>query len=299
MDLHQLKVFREAARAGGFTRASDKLHLSQSTVSLHIKRLEEELGTLLFQRSKKRVLLNSAGERLLPYVDRVFQELRNADAAVRELSQVEHGTIRLGSGATTVTYLLPKILGAFQKRYPSVELVVVTGSTEALLLGVEQQMLDMAVVMQPAKPAPTLEMVPVLREELVYVVSSSHPYASKDSLEPKDINEIPFISYLRGSAIQRLIDRHLNAMGVTPRVTMEMENVEVIKALVRAGLGTAILPLCCVAGSQGSMLHILRIRKYRLERDLSLALPKVSIVSPIVEKFAARLTRTFSGKNNY
>lgn len=73
MDLQQLRVFREAAKAGGFTRASEELHLSQSTISLHIKRLEEELGCPLFLRAKKRVYLNEAGGVLLQYADRIFR----------------------------------------------------------------------------------------------------------------------------------------------------------------------------------------------------------------------------------
>ncbi len=296
MDLHQLKVFREAARSGGFTRASDILHLSQSTISLHIKRLEEELGAALFRRTKRRVLLSNAGERLLPYVDRIFQELQNADAAVRELSRVERGTIRLGSGATTVTYLLPKILSAFQRRYPEVELIVVTGSTEELLQKVDQQMLDMAVVMQPMKPRPAVEIVPVLREELVYVVSNNHPLANRQQIDPHAISEVPFISYLQGSTMQRVLDRQFSEMGVIPRVSMEMENIETIKALVRAGLGAAILPLCCVSGSQGAMLHILRIRKFRIERDLALVVPRVSVIAPIAQKLAVQVIKALSSR---
>src|SRR5579875_1226855 len=128
MDLQQLRVFREAAKSGGFTRAGEELYLSQSTVSLHIKRLEDELGCPLFLRTKKRVYLNEAGKLLLEYADRIFQELKNAEMAVRELDQVERGTIRLGSGATTLTYLLPKILSAYQRRYPNIELIVITDS---------------------------------------------------------------------------------------------------------------------------------------------------------------------------
>lgn len=299
MDLHQLKVFREAARSGGFTRASEKLHLSQSTVSLHIKRLEEELGTLLFRRAKRRVQLNKAGERLLPYVERVFQELQNADSAVRELSRVERGTIRIGSGATTVTYLLPKILGVFQRRYPQVELIVVTGSTESLLQSIEQQVLDIAVVMQPVKPGPQIEIVPMLREELVFVVGNEHPLAQKKTaIDASEIGDTPFISYFRDSMMQRIVDSHLSAIGVIPRVKMEMENIEAIKSLVRAGLGAAILPLCCVAGSQGTMLHVLRILKCRMERDLALALPRGDAPAPIVQRLAAQIVKALSNRND-
>jgi DNA-binding transcriptional LysR family regulator len=296
MDFHQLKIFREAARAGSFTRSSERLHLSQSTISLHIKKLEEEFGVPLFLRAKRRVQLSEAGKRLLPYADRIFQELKNADMAVKEVGEMECGAIRLGSGGTTVTYVLPKVLRAFQNRYPQIELIVTTGSTEALAQAVHQQTLDLAIVMQPVQSSLAVEVLPVLREELVYVIGSSHKIAAKSALEPKDLLEAPMISFLRGSAMQTLVDRHFRAMGIVPRITMEMENIEAIKALVRAGLGGAILPKCCVSGSQKSGMEVLRIRNFPIERNLALALPKVSVLPRAIERFATHLTRALSGK---
>ena len=296
MDLQQLKVFREAAKTGGFTRASQELHLSQSTISLHIKRLEEELGSPLFLRTKRRVYLNEAGEILLQYVERIFQEVKNAEMAVQELNQLERGTIRLGSGGTTVTYLLPKILGAYQRKYPHIELVVVTGWSEQLAQAVHQQTLDLAVVMQPVLPSLAVEILPILREELVFVVSSTHPLAARRILDPRDIEGIPFISFLRGSAMQAQLERHFTHIGVKPRTVMEMENIESIKALVRAGLGAAVLPVCSVGGAQGAMLKTLRLRNYRMVRDLALALPRSNFLPRAIQKFATRITRGLAGK---
>ena len=295
MDLQQLRVFREAAKAGGFTRASEELHLSQSTISLHIKRLEEELGCPLFLRAKKRVYLNEAGGVLLQYADRIFQEIKNAEMAVRELSELQCGTIRLGSGATTVTYLLPRILGAYQRKYPEIELIVTTDSSEALALAVHQQKLDLAVVMLPVQPSLALELLPILREELVYVVNSSHPLATKQVVQPQDILDVPFISFLQGSAMQMNLDTHFAAMGIAPRITMEMENIEAIKALVRAGLGAAVLPSCSVSPTLGT-IRPLRIRGFRMERELALALPKAAVLPQAIQKLASRLAKGISGK---
>lgn len=296
MDLQQLRVFREAAKAGGFTRASEALHLSQSTISLHIKRLEEELGCPLFLRTRKRVYLNEAGQLLLQYVERIFQEIKNAEMAVQELHQLERGIIRLGSGATTVTYLLPRILGAYQRKYPQIELVVVTGSSESLAQALHQQTLDLAVVMQPVLPALAIEILPILKEELVFVINSAHPLANKEWLSPEDISDVPFISFLQGSAMQNQLDRHFNRIGIKPRIAMEMENIEAIKALVRAGLGIAVLPVCSVTGSQGATLRAMRIHTFRMERDLALALPKSPILPRAIQRFANRIAKGLAGK---
>ncbi|MGA8111777.1 MAG: LysR family transcriptional regulator [Acidobacteriaceae bacterium] len=296
MDFQQLRVFRAAARAGGFTRASETLHLSQSTISLHIKRLEEELGSPLFLRNKRRVYLNEAGRLLLQYADRVFQELKNAEMAVQELNELDRGTIRLGSGATTVTYLLPKILDAHQRRYPEIELVVVTGSSEFLAQSVHQQTLDLAVVMLPVVPTLAIEILPIVREELVFVISSSHPLGAREWLDPRDVGGVPFISFLQGSTMQNHLDKQFNSVGIQPRIAMELENIEAIKALVRSGLGMAVLPACSVAGSQGALLRTLRVRRFRMERDLALALPRSPILPRAIGRFASRITKGLAGK---
>lgn len=297
MDLQQLRVFREAARSGGFTRASEDLHLSQSTISLHMKRLEEELGTPLFLRTRRRVYLNEAGQVLLEYVERIFQEIKNAEMAVRELGRMERGTIRLGSGATTVTYRLPRVLAGYQRKYPHMELIVTTDSSENLANAVHQQKLDIAVVMLPVQPSYSIEILPLLHEELVFVISSSHPLAQKDTIEPQEICELPLIAYFRGSAMQAELDRSFAEMQVTPRITMEMENIEVIKSLVRAGLGVGVLPSCSVAGAQGANLHELRVRGFPMKRELALALPKAPVLPRSIQSFATRLARGLSGKS--
>lgn len=234
---------------------------------------------------------------LLEYVERIFREIKNAEMAVRELGRMERGTIRLGSGATTVTYRLPKILAAYQRKYPQIELIVTTDSSENLAYAVHQQKLDLAVVMQPMPPSYSIEILPILHEELVYIVSSNHPLAAKDTIEPQQICEIPFISYLQGSAMQAELEKHFSAMGVSPRITMEMENIEAIKSLVRAGLGAGVLPYCSVAGTQGAMLRALRIRGFPMQRELALALPRAPLLPRSIQTFANRLAKGLAGKS--
>ena len=96
--------------------------------------------------------------------------------------------------------------------------------------------------------------------------------------------------------MQALVDRSFQAMGVFPRVTMEMENTEAIKALVRAGLGAAILPLCSIAGAQGYGLRAMRIRGFPMERNLALALPKLKVVPQAIERFSTQLAKALAGK---
>jgi LysR family cyn operon transcriptional activator len=270
MDLHQLRVFQSAIKSGGFTRAGEQLHLSQSTVSQHIKVLEDELGCSLFLRVGKRVLVTEAGNVLLQYAERIFRDLKNAEMAVREMNTLKRGTVRLGVGPTTLTYRLPRILRDYTRRFPQIELIVLAGTTEFLLDAIRSQHIDLAIVMT-SSPQPGLKSTPLGREELVIVLNGKHPLARKRVLEPADLASLRFILYEKKTAMQTLIERYFESLGVSPRITMEVENNEAIKSLVRAGLGASILPLCAVADEPaGSHLRVLRVKGKRLLRELRL-----------------------------
>lgn len=291
MDLQQLRIFRMAAMSGGFTRASEELNLSQSTVSQHMKHLEESLGCQLFLRVGKRVHLNYAGKVLLRYTDRVFHELKNAEMAVRELNKLQRGKVHLGVGATTLIYLLPRILSAYRQKYPQIELIITTAATELLMQSVTNQQLDLAIVMQPVTPGPSVQLVPMMREELVVVVNAGHPLATKSVLLPEDLKGLPLIAYMRQTAMEALVESYFTTIGVEPNITMELENVEAIKSLVRIGLGASILPRCSVPAAPGGDLRMLRIKGVPMYRELCLALPQSEMIPVAIEKLAEQIMK--------
>jgi LysR family cyn operon transcriptional activator len=289
MDLHQLRVFQSAIKSGGFTRAGEQLHLSQSTVSQHIKGLEEELGCPLFLRVGKRVLVTEAGNVLLQYAERIFRDLKNAEMAVREMNTLKRGTVRLGVGPTTLTYRLPRILRDYTRRFPQIELIVLAGTTEFLLDAIRSQLLDLAIVMSSA-PQAGLKSTPLGREELVIVLNSKHPLAWKRSLDPADLGSLRFILYAKKTAMQTLIERYFESLGVSPSITMEVENNEAIKSLVRADLGASILPLCAVADEPADgQLRVLRVKGKRLLRELRLLSADAETLPKAIDALGAAL----------
>jgi LysR family cyn operon transcriptional activator len=289
MDLHQLRVFQAATKSGGFTRAAEVLHLSQSTVSQHIKLLEEELGCSLFLRVGKRVLVTEAGRVLLQYSERIFRDVKNAEMAVREVNALKRGTVRLGVGPTTLTYRLPPILRDYTRRLPQIELIVIAGNTEFLLNAIGSERLDLAIVMSTS-PQSGLRSVPLGREEMVFVVHRKHPLARRRALEPQDLNGLRFILYERHTAMQNLIENYFESLGVTPHIAMEVENNEAIKSLVRAGLGASILPLCAVAQDPpDSQLRLLRVNGKPLMRELQLLSADVDVLPRAIDELATTL----------
>jgi DNA-binding transcriptional LysR family regulator len=271
MDLHHLRVFQAAARTGSFTAAGRDLSLSQSTLSLHIKRLEQEFGCAPFRRTKKRVYLSDAGQVLRHHAERTLAELKDAELAVREYSTSQRSTIRLGVGATTLIYLFSAILSAYRRKHPLVEILVVTGTTEVLIQALLENTIDIAVIMSPAESLASVESIPLRNEELVIVLNPTHPLARKTQLLAQDLKNPCFISHLRNTGMQILQQSCFNRLGVSPRITMELENIEVIKSLVSAGLGAALLPVCCVSGAHGRGLVFKKFRDFPMQRQLLLA----------------------------
>jgi LysR family transcriptional activator of glutamate synthase operon len=296
MDLHQLRVFQAAVKGGGFTRAGEELHLSQSTVSQHIKLLEEELGCPLFMRVGKRVLVTESGGVLLQYAERIFRDIKNAEMAIREMNALRRGTVRFGVGPTTLTYRLPHVLRDYQRRFPDIELIVLSGTTEFLLDALKSQHLDLAVVMQTG-PQPGLTLTPLGEEEMVVVLNRDHPLAAKRTLTPDELATLRFILYEKKTAMQNLIDRFFESLEISPTISMEVENNEAIKSLVRVGLGASILPLCAISKeSSDATLRILRVKGKPLVRLLSLASADTEILPRAIQEFASMLKEALCGR---
>jgi DNA-binding transcriptional LysR family regulator len=291
MDIHHLKVFRAAARTASFTAAGREVSLSQSTVSLHIKELEEEFGSLLFIRSRKRVALSDAGRALLPYVDRVFAELKNAELAVREFSTSQRGTIRLGTGDTPLIYLLPKVLADYRRRFPLIEVVVTTGITEVILQELLHGRIDLGIVMSPSDEIASVEAVTLMKEELVVVLAAEHPLAKTPVLLPRDLAQLDFISHLRGTAFRTVQQGYFDRLGVQPRIIMEVENIEAIKSLVSAGIGVSLLPLCSVTETRGMGLVYKSVRGVFMSRELLIAASDWRVLPPATLRLAHSIFR--------
>jgi LysR family transcriptional regulator, cyn operon transcriptional activator len=270
MDLHQLKVFQSAVNAGGFTHASRELHLSQSTISQHIKQLEEELGCQLFMRVGKRVVLTEAGQLLREHSEKIFQDVKNAKMSIRELAGLQRGKVRFGTGATTLIYQLPPVLETYQARFPNIELIVVSDISDHILRDVQAQRVDLGLVMLPVEE-PDLQMAPLCEEELKIAIPSRHPLARKRSLSIADLGQLRFILYEQKTVMRKRVDDFFAELGVKPRVAMVMENIEAIKSLVGAGLGASILPVHAVGEEAADRkVTLMRVENHPLHRQLGL-----------------------------
>jgi DNA-binding transcriptional LysR family regulator len=264
MDLRQLEMFKNVAEMGGFTRASEKLHVSHSAISRQVKLLEEELGRLLFTRENKRVALTQEGKVLLPHVDSIFAQLAQAVQAVTQTGRGQH--LRIGTGTTMLSLFLPPILQQFRARHPDVNVQITTGHTRTILDQIRAKELDLGIVSLPAEVC-GLSVTPLYREEIVIAVRTRHPLSVRKTVRPEELASLPLIAFSKGSSTRAVLDQFFHEIGVTPSIELEVENDEAAERASAAGLGFCFLPRARAARDG---IHYLRIEGHPIHREVAL-----------------------------
>jgi DNA-binding transcriptional LysR family regulator len=289
MDLRQLEIIRAIADSGSFTAAGERLHVSQSAISRQILLLEEELGEPVFHRIGRRIRITPAGESLLQLSHRVFQDLQETVSTISEKRDSLSGTIRLVGGMTVCLYVFPTLLAEVRRVHPHLDLKVTVGSAERSIAMLRSGAGDLGMITLPVE-ATDLVSVPVLEEELLLITYPAHPLAKKKSISAKDLDGQDFVLFETGSITRRLVEQFFAREGVEPDVIMETENVEIIKAMVRSGLGISIIPAQASASDvKAGQLFRSRIAGHSLVRQTGWLYPKMSrlprTVSEVIRVF--------------
>jgi DNA-binding transcriptional LysR family regulator len=248
MDLRQIEYFVVVARQRNFSRAAQVLGVAQPALSQQVKRLEDELGIQLLDRSTRPVTLTDAGEAFQVRAERVLAEARMAREHMREFAGVGRGRLVVGALPALASLWLPAALGAFHEAHPRVEISVREENTEELarLLGTGQ--LDLALlhaVPGMASGGPNLQglvMERLFDEELVLIVGASHPLAGRRSVRLAELRNEPFVLLARGSGLAHTVLGAAGAEGFTPQVAAEATSMPTLRALVAAGLGVSVVP---------------------------------------------------------
>jgi DNA-binding transcriptional LysR family regulator len=267
MDIRQLDMFRAVAEEGSFTRAAERLHVSQSAISRQVKLLEDELGGTLLHRGARRVALTHPGELLLKMANRVSRDIQEVVSQISETHALTRGTLTLAGGMTVCMYILPRLLKKYRSLHKKVDLRVVSSSAESLLRMLRSHEVDLALMTLPIV-AKDLEVVPVLREEMVVVTAPGHPLPRRRGVDPQELGRFPLILYEAGSNTRKVQDQLLLEEQVPVEVAMETENVEIIKSMVANGLGITLIPYAAIAKDvRHGRFAYARIRGRRLFRE--------------------------------
>jgi DNA-binding transcriptional LysR family regulator len=267
MDVRQLEMFRAVAEEGGFTRAAQRLKVSQSAVSRQVKLLEEELGGLLLHRTGKGVTVTAQGELLLKAANRIHRDLQDVAWQISETQKLQRGMLSLGGGMTVCMYVLPRLLKKFRSLYKEVDLRVTSGTSEAILRLVRNHQVDLGLLTLPIV-ATDLEVQPVLKEEMVVVTAPRHPLSRERTVDAKSLGRFPLVLFERGSNTRKVLDELFLEEEIPTDVAMETENVEIIKAMVASGLGISVIPYAAIARDmRAGRFGWTRLRGRRIYRE--------------------------------
>lgn len=240
--LRQLRVFTEVARRLSFVRAAEALHLTPPAVTMQVKDLEAAVGLPLFEREGRQVSLTTGGEYLLVYARRVLAALKDAEDAMARLKRVEAGTLDIGL-VSTAKYFVPHLLARFREEHPGIEVRLhVSANREQLQALLRGNEIDLAVMGRPPREIAT-RAEPFAAHPQVFVAPPQHPLTRVGSVEPEDLEGVPFIVREPGSGTRKHMEDFFEAHHFTPRLAMEMPSNESIKQAVMAGMGLSFLSL--------------------------------------------------------
>ncbi len=267
MDIRQLEMFQAVAEERSFTKAGERLHVSQSAISRQIKLLEEELGGILLHRRTREIALTHAGELLLKTANRLFRDLQDVVWQISEAHQLRRGVLRLGGGMTVCIYILPKLLKRYRSLYEQVDLKVTSGTSEAILRLLRNHEVDLGLLTLPIV-AKDLEVRPVLKEEMGVVTAPGHPLSHRRAVRPEDLAKYPLILFEPGSSTRKVLDQFFIEEAIPVDIAMETENVEIIKAMVANGIGITIIPYAAIGKDvRGNRFSYNPIEGRRLYRE--------------------------------
>jgi DNA-binding transcriptional LysR family regulator len=284
MDVNQLEVLVAVAKEQSFSRAAQVLHRTQPAISQAIRRLENELGEPLFDRSSKDGTLTASGRVLFEFAEQMLNLRKGAHAAIKELKDLHRGKLSLSANEYTVMYLLP-VLSVFRARHPHIKVEVKRSLASRIPSEVLGRGVEIGVVsFKPTEPA--IASVPVLTDELALIVAVDHPLSGKQIVSVRELGAESFIAHNVASPYRERVVRTFEKFKTPLNISMEMPTLESIKRLVQRGMGVALVPrLTAEAEIASGQIAALTVREMRFERRLQLIYRKGANLSHAARAF--------------
>jgi DNA-binding transcriptional LysR family regulator len=243
MELRHLRSLEAVARHGSFTRAGEDLHLAQSAISQHVRRLEEELGVEVFRRSSRSVDLTAEGRLVLAYAKRVLQEVEGLHFELEEMTGLLRGELRIGGMYPTGLYDLAAVLADFRGEHPGVSIHMLEGTQDELLGLLRADELDCVfTAVDPDAIGNEFAATLLWEDEFVVAMPVDHPLAERSHVTLGELAREDLIAYRENSAIRRRLERKMAEHGLEPRNAFVTTEMGAVRTLASKGLGVAVMP---------------------------------------------------------
>jgi len=288
MELHQLRYLCAIVDTGSFSRAAEFCHVAQPSLSQQISKLEDELGTRLFDRLGRSIRLTDAGRTFLPHARNVLHQTELARYEVDGRRRDARGTVAVGVIPTIAPYFLPKRIAAFTRKFPEATLRIVEETTPVLVESLRSLTVDLAVLSLPLRHR-EFEIVPLMTERLYAALPPDHPRATAESITLRDLRGEPFVLLRDGHCFRGIALGMCERARVKPRVAFESGQFSSLLGMVAAGVGVTLVPE--MALQPGSGCRFVRIADPSACRTIAAARLKGRSFSRVQEAFLNQLRR--------
>ena len=278
MELSQLEVFLAVARERRFSRAADKLFRTQSAVSQTVRKLEEELGEALFDRSSREGVLTDAGKVLYEYAEKLINLRGEAAESLSELRELQKGKLMIAANEFTVLYLLP-VLAEFRRLHPMIQITVERALGSHIPDDVLRYAVEFGVLSYEPQEA-NLHSVVVYLDELAFVVPPRHPLASAPQVSIGQLGAESFVAHIVSSPYREKVIQLFKSHKTPLHMDLELPTLQAIKQFVAMGNGVALVPEISVETeiARGELVRI-PVRELQLKRKLRLIYRKAANLS--------------------
>ncbi|ALS24985.1 MULTISPECIES: LysR family transcriptional regulator [Paenibacillus] len=275
MEIHQLEYILAVEKYKSFSLAADEVCLSQSALSHSIRKLEEELGVRIFERTTRSVQPTPAGAHFLIYAKRILGEIKRARQVMLEYNNLERGHMVIGA-IPNISYLgLTALIASFQKAYPGIHIEIRDGNSDELIKWLQVSEIDAALLthLHNENYEKTIDFYPLMSDQVVLITHAAHPLAHKKIIDLAEASKEKFLSIKPGYGMRSLCEQACQEAGFVPNIMYESSQVETICGLVAEGLGVALLTSRVVKFIRRPGIAIVRLKK-EIKRTTALAIPR-------------------------
>ena len=277
MDLTLMRSLVAVARCGVITEAASQLGITQPALSRRMQQLEEHFGTPLLERGRNGVRLTEAGRMAAEEADTLVGRFDRLHDTIAAHLRLEAGTVRLGGGATAVSFLVPPAIAALQQDHDKVRFQVKEAGSKEIEGDVAAERLELGIVTLPVQNR-ELEVLPLFADRIVPVAAASHPLASELKIPARHLSGFGLVGFERGSAIRQIIDSRLREAGIDMNVVMELRSIPAILRMVATTGNLAFVSLLGVEADPAVV--VLDVRGLHITRKLGVISRRGRTLSP-------------------
>lgn len=273
---YRLKVFHTVASRSSFTKASEELNISQPAVTKHIKEIENQLNTKLFDRKGTSIQLTQSGKILFEYAEKIRNIYRDLEFEINQVNQQHKGKLIIGASTTVAQYILPEILAKFNSYYKDIKIELITHNTEIISELLKEGKIDLGII-EGESQSNYFDYQIFKADEIVLVAKANHPLANK-TLNIKDLYHLELIFREPGSGSLEFIQNRLKEKGISLdelNIVMKLGSSESIKNYLLHSDSLAFLSISTVLNElKNNQLSIIDIKNFSIERNFHFILPK-------------------------